>query len=111
MWNIIWNLVLLSVVIYGVAWLLPGVHIKNFGTVILVAVVYSVINFLLYKILFWLSIPFVIITFGLFTLVINAFLLWITDKILNDFKIDSIGWTVVAAVLITLGNGLLHWIF
>lgn len=111
MLNMIWNLVLLSAVVYGVAWLLPGMRIKNFVTAILVAVVYSVINFLLYKILFWLSIPFVIITFGLFTLVINAFLLWITDKILDDFEIDSIGWTVVAAVLITLGNGLLHWIF
>ena len=111
MWSMIWNIVLLSVVIYGVAWLLPGVHVKNFVTAIIVAVVYSLINFLLYKILFWLSIPLVVITFGLFTLVLNAFLLWITDKILEDFKIDSFGWTFVAAILITLGNSLLHWIF
>jgi putative membrane protein len=80
-------------------------------TALLVAVVYSLVNFFLGWILAFLSMPFIFITLGLFHFVLNAFMLWITDKILDDFEIDSVKTTVIAAILITVVNGLLNWIF
>ena len=109
--GIIINLLLLSLAIFIIAHFMPTVHIKNFGTAIIIAVVYSVINFLFGWLLALLALPFMIITLGLFTFVINAFLLWITDKILEDFKIDTIGSTLLAAFLITIVNTILKWIF
>ena len=107
----IWNLLILSVAIFVVANFLPGITIKGPGTAVIVAVVYSLINFFLGWLFIFLSIPLVIITFGLFIFVINAFLLWITDRLIDDFKINSFGTTLVAAFLITVIDSGLHWIF
>jgi putative membrane protein len=104
------NLLLLSVAIFVVAKIMPSIHIKNFWTAIVVALVYSVINFLTGWLLLLLTLPFIIITFGLFKFVINAFLLWITDKLIEDFKIDSFGSTLIAAFLITITDSILRWI-
>lgn len=111
MLNIVWNILLLSVAVFVVAKIIPGIHIKSFGTAIMVGVVYSVINFLLYKILIFLSLPVIFITLGLFVIIINAFLLWLTDLLIEDFEIKGFGTTIIASILISLCNMLLQWIF
>ena len=107
----VWNILLLSVVVFAVSKMLPKIHIKSFGTAVIVAIVYSIINFLLGWLLVILSLPAIIVTFGLFTFVVNAFLLWITDKLINDFEIEDFLTTIIAAFLITVFNALLNWIF
>jgi putative membrane protein len=104
------NILILSVAVFIVSKILPGIQIKSFITAIIVAVVYSIINFLLGWLLVILSFPFIIITFGLFKFVINAFLLWITDKLLEDFEIKGIFTTLIAAFLITLVDSVIKWI-
>ncbi len=105
------NMLILSVTIFLVAELLPGIRVKNFLTAVIVAIVYSVINFFMGWLLVLLTLPFMILTFGLFKLVINAFLLWITDKLMEDFEIKDFLTTFVAASLITLVDSLLKWVF
>lgn len=104
------NLLLLSVAIFIIAKIMPSIYIKSFWTAIVVALVYSIINFLTGWFLVLVSLPFMIITFGLFKFVINAFLLWITDKLIEDFKIDSFGSTLIAAFLITITDSILRWL-
>ncbi len=107
----IWNLLILSVAVFIVASILPGIYIKNFFTAILVAIVYSIVSFFMGWLLVFLTLPFIIITFGLFKFVINAFLLFITDKFIDDFKIKDGLTTLVAALLITLVDAGLHLLF
>jgi putative membrane protein len=76
-----------------------------------VAVVYSIINFLVGWMLVLITLPFVIITFGLFKLVINAGLLWITDQFIEDFEIKDFFTTFVAALCITVLDSLIKWVF
>jgi len=109
--HILWNILLLSVAVFLVAELLPGIRLKNFGTAVIVAIVYSLINYFIGWLLIFLSLPFLIITFGLFKFVINGFLLLITDKMMEDFEIDGIGTTLFAAFLITIVDSILRWIF
>lgn len=105
------NIFILSVAVFLVSNFLPGIKIKNFMTAVIVAVVYSIINFLTGWLLVLLTLPFIIITFGLFKFVINAFLLWLTDKITEDFEIENVSTTFVAAFLITMVDLLIKWIF
>ena len=86
--------------------LLPGFHVKNFSMAMVVAAVYGVLNVLFFKLL---SIVFFLpnlLTFGLFSFVISAFLLFVTDKLLDEFKIEGIFPTLIGAVLLTVLNGL-----
>ncbi|WP_322787307.1 phage holin family protein [Desulfobacula phenolica] len=111
MMTLILSFLFKSLAVFIVAKMLPGIHIKNFGTAVLVAGIYSLINLLLGKVLFFLAFPVIFITFGLFAFIINAFLLWLTDKMIEDFKIDNFGITILAAFLIMVSDKLLNWIF
>lgn len=109
--NFIIEILLLSVAVFVVARLLPGVQLKSFGTGVIVAIVFSVLDFLCFKILVFLSLPLVGITFGLFIFVINAFLLWLTDMFVSGFKIRNFFITIVAAFLISAANVIMRAIF
>ena len=107
----IYNLLILSAAIFIVSKVLPGIHIRGVWTAVVVAIVYSIINYFLGWLFILLAFPLMVITFGLFKFVINAFLLWMTDKLMDDFEINSLGTTFVAAFLITIVDSLLRWIF
>ncbi|MBN1478819.1 phage holin family protein [candidate division KSB1 bacterium] len=106
--HIIINIFFLSVAVFVVAQLLRGITLKSYGTAVVVALVYAFLSWLLGGILTFLSLPFIIITFGLFKFVINAVLLWLTDALIPDFKIKGVGTLLVAAFLITIIDYLLH---
>ncbi len=105
------HFLLLGVVIFVIAETLPGIYIEGFGTAVIVAIVYGLINVVLGTVLKFLAIPFILITLGVFLLLIKTFLLWLTDQFLEDFEIKDIGTTFVAAVIITISDTLLGWIF
>jgi len=107
----LWSFLLLSVAIFIVANFMPGIKIKSMGTTLLVALVYSLVNFLLGWLLRFLALPFIFITFGLFNFVVNAVILWLTDVLMDDFEIDGLLNTLIAAFLITVINSGLRWLF
>ena len=109
--DLLLHILFLGGVIFLLAESLPGLRVDGYGTAIIVAVVYSLINVTLGTVLKFLSIPFVIITVGFFLIIINTFMLYLTDAILEDFEIEDMGTTFVAAIIITLSDTLLSWIF
>lgn len=109
--DLILHFLLLGVVIFMLAQTHPGIHVKGVGTAIMVAVVYGLINVVLGTILKFLAIPIIFLTLFFFILVINTFLLWLTDQLFEDFEIEGLGTTFVAAVVITIADTFLGWIF
>ncbi len=108
--ELILNFFILSLAIFLVALLMPAVHIDKPTTALVVALVYSIVNIAIGWLLFIVSLPLLLVTFGLFKIVINAILLWITDKLIKGFRIESFLWTVVAALLISLFDTGLKWL-
>ena len=109
--DIILHVLLLGAVIFFLAGALPGITVGGFGTALVVAIVYGLINVFLGTVLKIISFPFIFITLGVFLLFINTFLLWLTDQLVDDFEIDNLGTTFVAAVIITLSDSVLGWVF
>ena len=109
--DLILHILCFAAVIVGIAKLLPGMYVESYGTSIIVAIVYGLINVTLGFVLKLLGLPFIVITLGVFLIVINTFLLWITDQLIEGFEIEDIGTTFVAALLITLADSILSWIF
>jgi len=93
------------------AWLLKGVTFRDFGQAILGAVVLAVLNATLGRVLDFLSIPFTVITLGLFSLVVDAVILWLTSRILKGFEISSAWYAFLLAVLMAIFNVFLHAIY
>src|SRR5919108_5349053 len=107
------GLLLSAAAFLGVSKVLPGFHIANFGTALVVSAVYSllhvVLHFILFKILWILTIPFVILTLGLIYFAVNAVILWLTDQFVEDFEIDGAATLLIAAVILTIVNGIIRF--
>jgi putative membrane protein len=71
----------------------------SFGVLILAAVVFTIVNFFIKPILALLSLPFIIITFGIVYFVINMLMLVLTGAVVGDFEVGSF-WTVVGATIV-----------
>ena len=109
--DFILHILILAGVIFFVAESMRGVQIEGYGTAVWVAFIYSLINIFLGTFLALLTLPLMIITIGLFKLVINTFLLWLTDQMVDDFEIEDMGTTFVFAVIITLTDTILAVLF
>ena len=94
--------------LYALASALPGVRLKSYGTAVIVALVYGLLNYFLFWLIALIAFIPMLLSLGLFGLVINAFLLWLTDKLIDDFEIDSVRTTLIMAVLLTVGKFILR---
>ncbi|WP_063002236.1 phage holin family protein [Nocardia mikamii] len=79
--------------------------------VVCVAIVFGLVNALIKPIVKLLSLPLVIVTLGLFLLVINALMLWLTAKITETtdygLRVDGFWAAILGAVIVTLVNWVL----
>jgi putative membrane protein len=96
----------------GVSKILPGFRIRSFGTALVVSAVYSilyiVLHFILFDVLWILTIIPVILTLGVVFFVVNAIILWLTNRLIEDFDIDNTTTLIMAAVLLTIVNWLIR---
>jgi putative membrane protein len=97
------------VALYVAAWLLSGVgYGDSWWTLLLAAAVFTVINAWVKPVVAVLSIPFIVVTLGIFYFLINVLMLYATDWVVPDFEISSFGWGVLAAIIVSVVNGVLH---
>jgi putative membrane protein len=98
----------------AVSKLMPGFRIGSFGTALVVSAVYSilhiVLHFILFEVLWILTIIPVILTLGIIFFVVNAVILWLTNKLIEDFDIDSTATLLMAAVLLTIVNWIIRFV-
>ena len=103
------NWLVITLAVFIGAKLLPGVEVDGFFTAFLVAVVWGAINIFLKPILVILTLPINIFTLGLFTLVINAGLVLLTEKIVGDgFTVDGFWWAVAFSLVVSITQTVLH---
>jgi putative membrane protein len=78
---------------------------------LVVALIFGVITSFVKPILTILSIPFIVVTLGLFYFLLNILMLYLTDWVVPDFEIDSFWWAVLAAIIVSVVNWVLHHMF
>ena len=101
------RLVVLAVVIGLVAWLVPGIQVHGgFGWLLWIALIFSVVNLILGPIFRLLSLPLIILTLGLFLLVVNAALLAIVAGLSDHLDVDNFWSAVLGGFLI----GVFSWL-
>jgi putative membrane protein len=92
--------VVMAAAMLGLARVLPGFVVTGWIPAIFAAVVLAVVNTLLKPVLFLLTLPFTILTLGLFLFVLNAIMLWITALIVPGFRIQGAGTTLIASLIL-----------
>jgi putative membrane protein len=106
--SFILKLVVTSLAVFFGAYILDGVYLSGFPAAILVAAVLGLLNTFLKPLLVLLTIPFTLLTLGLFLLVINAAIILIADAALSGFTVDSFGTAVIFSILVSVFTWLLE---
>ncbi|CDF77975.1 conserved hypothetical membrane protein (DUF360) [Formosa agariphila KMM 3901] len=81
---------------------LSGIHVDDYITAIIVALVLAVLNVLVKPILQILTFPITIITFGLFLFVINGLIILLAGYFVGGFHVDSIWSGILFSILLTI---------
>lgn len=97
-----------SIAILVAAYILPGVKVDDVSTVILVAIVLGVINAFIKPILLFFTLPFTLLTLGLFTFVINALLVLLTDWLIRGFSVANFWWALLFSLIVSLVSSFLN---
>ena len=84
---------------------------SKFWVLAVAALVFVLVNAVIRPIVILLALPAVILSLGIVLLFINAFMLWITDKIVPPFEVSGFWTTVGAAVIVWLVNMVVHRVF
>ncbi len=79
--------------------LFDGVHVAGVGWALVAAAFLGVMNALIRPLVLILTLPINVLSLGLFTLVVNGFMLWLVGKLLRGFSVEGF-WTAVGAALI-----------
>lgn len=97
----------------GAFWLIahymPGVSVASWKAALVLSLLWGLIGFTVKPVLVLLTLPINLLTFGLFTLVINGFLLWLLGGVVKGFEVDTFLHAIVAAVALSILLGFINW--
>jgi putative membrane protein len=85
----------------------PDIHVANFTTALVAALLIGLVNMLIKPILVILTLPITILTLGLFILVINGLLFYGVGNWLQGFEVK----TLMAGIIGALVYSVLSWLF
>jgi len=94
------------------AYLIPGISVSGFGIAMILALFWGIINISIRPILILLTLPITLLTFGLFTIVINGLLFWFLGSFIKGFEVDGFIAGLMGALVLSgvswLGNKFIH---
>ena len=91
--------------------IIPGIDIISFGSGVAAVVILAFLNAIIRPILYLLSAPFILVTFGFFMVLINAFLLYLVSGLVKGFLVSGFWPAVGGAILISIVSAILNlWI-
>ena len=99
---------ILTAAILLAAYLLDGIEVRDFFSAFLAAAVLGILNAFFRPLLLLLTLPLNILSLGLFTFVINAFLLKMASGVIPGFEVHGFWTALFGALIITLVSGLLN---
>jgi putative membrane protein len=94
-----------AVALLAVTYLLPSIQVSGFGSALVAALVLGFINTLVRPVLAILTLPFTVLTLGIFYLLLNGLLFWLASALLPGFHVEGFGSAVFGAIL----YGVIAW--
>ena len=106
--SIIIGLLVNSLAVFATDYLLTGVTIKDFFTAVVVAIVLGILNTFVKPVLVLLTLPINLLTFWLFTFVINAVLVLVASWLVPGFHVDGFLWALAFSLVLSLISSFLN---
>ncbi len=102
MLNIMLRWILYALLIIFVSWIIPGIDVENFISAMFVCVVLALINTFIKPLIQLITLPVTFLTLGLFSLVINAFMLMLAGWITPGFEVEGFVSAFLGSLLLSI---------
>ena len=95
--------------VFLMVYLTPGVEVtQGWTTILLVALVWSVITMVIRPVLSILTLPITIVTFGLFSFILNALLFWAMTLVVPGFIVNGFFSALVGVIVLSVLSWLIN---
>lgn len=102
--------IVMAAAFMGLSQMLPGFHVTGWVPALFGAVIFAVVNTLVKPVLFVLTLPFTIVTLGLFLFVLNAMMLGLTAWIVPGVDVDGWGTALLGALILSAVSMVWKWV-
>ncbi len=100
-WVVKW--VFNTLALFVTAWICSGIgYGDSWWTLLIAGAIFTLVNGFIKPILTILSIPFIVITLGIFYFLLNILMLYITDWLVPQFEISSFWWAALGAIIMSM---------
>ena len=106
--NFVIRLLVNALALWAAATVVSGITLSGgYGEILIVALIFGILNAILKPILVIFSIPFLIVTLGLFALILNGAMLLITARLTDHLVVSGLGAAILGSIVISLVTMLL----
>jgi putative membrane protein len=98
------HLIVTAALLLLVAYFVRGVHVQGWGSALIGALVLGFVNAVVRPLMVLLTLPFTVLTFGLFLLVVNALMLWLVAALVPGIRIEGFVPALLGSLTLTLLN-------
>lgn len=105
--GLVWRWIINGLALFLTAQLVPSMEITSPGSAFIAALVLGLANAIIRPILKLITFPITILTLGLFTLVINGFILWLVQTNVTGFAIESFWAAIFGAIVLSIISSIL----
>ena len=88
-----------GLILLAITYLVPGVVVESFYYALVVVVILGLVNALIRPFAILMTLPINVLTLGLFTFVVNAFMFWFVSTIVKGFTVADF-WSAFAGALV-----------
>jgi putative membrane protein len=104
---IVWRLLINAAALWAATRIIPGISFNGeWSTLIVVALIFGMLNASVRPLLWFMTLPLLIVTLGLFTFVLNALMLWLTGAVSDwlglGFQVEGFGAAFLGAVVVSV---------
>jgi putative membrane protein len=97
-----------AVTVLLIANFVPGIVIASFYTALVVAIVWGILSITIRPILTLLTLPINLLTFGLFSFILNALLFWLVAGLVPGFEVHGFVPALLGSAILSIVSWTLH---
>ena len=99
--KIIFKWLIAAASIFGAAYFIPGISVIGFYSALVASLILGILNITVRPVLYILTLPVNMVTFGLFSIVINAAIFWFLSTIVKGIEISGFAAALLGSLFVS----------
>jgi putative membrane protein len=100
--HLVLRFIINAIAFYLIATYVPGFHIAAWTAALIAALIFGLVNAIIRPILFLITLPLTVVTLGLFVIIINALMFWLTVIWTPGLTVTGFGPVLIGAIIMMI---------